>query len=99
MFEIGYGEGGEIRIAGRFDASQERKAQTFLARVTESAVVDLKDLDYISSAGLATLLWTQKRLMESGNRLRLVNVSHHINDIMRYTGFHQIFEIETVPPE
>jgi anti-sigma B factor antagonist len=95
MFEIKYGDDGKIVISGRFDASQAEKAQEFLAAVTEPTVVDLKDLAYISSAGLATLLWTQKRLMESGSGLKLINVSHHINDVFRFTGFYHIFEIET----
>jgi anti-anti-sigma factor len=94
MFEIKYGGDGQIVISGRFDASQEKAAQDFLASVKESTVVDLRDLRYISSAGLATLLWTQKRLMESGAGLRLVNVNPHINDIFRFTGFYQVFEIE-----
>ena len=94
MFEIKYGDGGEILILGRFDAAQAEKAQQFLAKVTERKVVDLGGLDYISSAGLATLLWTQKRLMEAGAGLKLINVSNHINNIFQYTGFHQVFEIE-----
>ena len=97
MFEIKYGDDGEILISGRFDASQAEKAQEFLAGVSEARIVDLKGLDYISSAGLATLLSTQKKLMESGSGLKLINVNSHINNIFQYTGFHQVFEIETAP--
>jgi anti-sigma B factor antagonist len=96
MLEIGYGEGGEIRLAGRFDASQAEGARRFLDGVEGTRTVDLKDLSYISSAGLGVLLAAQKRLVEAGGGLRLVNVSSHIHDILRYTGFHQIFEIETL---
>ena len=99
MFEIKFGDGGEIIMLGRFDASQAEKAQEFLATVNEAKTVDLGGLDYISSAGLATLLWTQKRLMESGVGLKLINVSSHINNIFQYTGFHQVFTIETAQAE
>lgn len=95
MFEIRYGDKGEIVIAGRYDAAQADRAAEFMAEVSESRVVDLKDLTYISSAGLACLLWTQKRLMDAGHRLKLVNVSKHIHDVLRYTSFQQVFEIET----
>ena len=56
--------------------------------------IDFTALDYISSAGLAVLLKTQKRLMQSGDGLKFVNVNRHIFDILRYSGFDKIFEIE-----
>jgi anti-sigma B factor antagonist len=51
-------------------------------------------LEYISSAGLGVLLRTQKRLLQSGGGLRLVNPSRHIRDIFRYSGFDRIFQID-----
>jgi anti-sigma B factor antagonist len=96
MLEIDYGEGGEIRLAGRFDASQAESVREFLEAVEGSRTVDLRELSYISSAGLGVLLAAQKRLSERGGGLRLINVSSHIHDILRYTGFHQIFEIEAL---
>jgi anti-anti-sigma regulatory factor len=32
--------------------------------------------------------------MGSGARLKLLNVNNHINDIFRYSGFDQIFDIQ-----
>ena len=43
--------------------------------------------------GLGVLLKTQKRVMASGQGLRLVNVNKHIRDIFKYAGFDRIFEI------
>ena len=40
------------------------------------------------------LLKTQKRLLASGGKLRLVGVNHHLRDIFLYSGFDQIFEID-----
>lgn len=97
MFEIDFGEGGEIVCAGRLDASQVGTAQSFLDGVAEPSVMDFSQLEYISSAGLGVLLRTQKRLMSSGGGLKLVNVSSHIRDIFRYSGFDKIFEIENPP--
>ena len=73
MLEIRVGDKGEIHLAGRFDASQAVKAETFMAALTESRVIDLGNLEYISSLGLGVLLATQKRLMASGHALKLVN--------------------------
>ncbi|NIV18855.1 MAG: anti-sigma factor antagonist [Woeseiaceae bacterium] len=94
MFEIDFGEGGAIVCRGRLDAAQSDKAEAFLGELQEASVVDFEHLEYISSAGLAILLKTQKRLSESGAALKIVNVNKHIHDIFRYSGFTSIFEIE-----
>ena len=98
MLEIRVGEKGEIVLSGRFDASQAVKAETFMSAITESRVVDLGDLQYVSSAGLGVLLATQKRLMASGHALKLVNVRGHVRDVFHYSGFERIFEIDPAPP-
>ena len=98
MFEIRMSETGEVVMAGRLDAAQCDKALQFLDAVPEPRVIDLAGLEYVSSAGLGVLLKTQKRVMASGRGLRLVNVNRHINDIFRYAGFDQIFEIDAHSP-
>lgn len=95
MFEIDFGENGEVICRGRLDAAQSEKAESFMDGLDGACVVDFEKLDYISSAGLAILLKTQKRLSESGTALKIVNVNKHIYDIFRYSGFTAIFEIET----
>jgi len=40
------------------------------------------------------LLKTQKRLSGAGGKLRLTGVNRHLEDIFRYSGFDQIFEID-----
>ncbi len=93
MFEIVLGEEGRVSLSGRFDAAQVEEAQSVLDAVNESSVLDFAQLEYISSAGLGLLLKTQKRLMGAGGSLTLINVNKHINDVFRYSGFDQIFEI------
>ena len=93
MLEIKLGDEGEIVLVGRLDAAQAPKAQQFIDGVAEPRVLDLKGLEYISSAGLGVLLKTQTRVNAKGGGLLLVNVSKHIRDIFGYAGFDQIFEI------
>ena len=95
MFEIRFNESGRIVVAGRLDAAQAPRAQEFLDRVPERCVIDMSRLEYISSAGLGVLLRTHKRLMESGQGVKMVNVGSHIYDIFTYSGFDRLFEIET----
>jgi anti-anti-sigma factor len=93
MFDARMAADGVV-LAGRFDASQTDKAQSVFDRLSETAVVDFKDLDYISSAGLRVLLHTQKRLGQTGNCLKLRNMNVHVRQVFQYAGFDMIFDIE-----
>ena len=95
MLAIDFGANGEVVIAGRLDAAQCPAAQTFLDRVQGPVTMDCSKLEYISSAGLGVLLKTQKRLLATAGKLRLTGVSSHLRDIFVYSGFDQIFEIES----
>lgn len=97
MFEIARSGEGLVRIAGRLDAAKAPRAQEFLDEVVGQCVIDLGELEYISSAGLGVLLRTHKRLMSGGDGLRLVNVNSHINDIFTYSGFDRLFDIQAAP--
>jgi anti-anti-sigma factor len=93
MFEIGLNERGEVVVSGRLDAAQAPRAQEFLNAVSGHCVLDMADLEYISSAGLGVLLSTHKRLMSGNAALELLNVNPHIHDIFRYSGFDKLFVI------
>lgn len=94
MFEVKVSDNGDVLLTGRFDASQVEKAKPVFDSLKKSCIVNFKDLDYISSAGLSVLLATQKRLNESGHKLKLCNLNKYIGDVFRYAGFDTVFEIE-----
>ena len=94
MFDIRIAENGEIFLSGRFDAAQAERAQAVFSKIEKSCIVNFKDLEYISSAGLGELLMAQKRLDRAGESLKLVNLNKYIRDVFRYAGFDTIFEIE-----
>ena len=58
-----------------------------------SLLFDLKDLEYISSAGLRVLLSAQKTMNRQGE-MKLVHVNDVINEIFEVTGFTDILTIE-----
>ena len=95
MFEIDFNERGDVAVAGRLDAASAPRAQEFLNGITGNCVLDLANLEYISSAGLGVLLSTHKRLMSEGSGLELTNVNPHIGDIFRYSGFDKLFVIRS----
>lgn len=95
MFQIELSPSGNVVVKGRLDAAQAPSAQEFLDECPENIVLDMAELEYISSAGLGVLLRTHKRLMAVGQGLKLVNVNSHVHDIFTYSGFDKLFEIAT----
>lgn len=85
-----------ISISGRLDTSTapelEQIVKSSLADVKE-LVIDLKDLEYISSAGLRVLLSAQKIMNKQGD-MKLINVQETIMEIFDITGFTDILTIE-----
>ncbi len=94
MLSIELGAEGVVVAVGRLDAAQAPAAQAFLDALQGAVTLDCGGLEYISSAGLGVLLKTQKRLLAAGGKMRLTGVNRHLQDIFRYSGFDQIFEIE-----
>jgi anti-anti-sigma factor len=94
MLALEFGQDGAVVLTGRLDAAQSPAAQSFLDKVQGTVTLDCGQLEYISSAGLGVLLKTQKRLMASSGKLRLVGLKPHLRDIFTYSGFDQLFEIE-----
>ena len=93
MFTISRDESGNVLLAGRLDASQVEAAAAILDNLTTSSIVDFKNLDYISSAGLGILLKTQKRLGATGQTLTLINMNKMIRDVFHIARFDLIFTI------
>ena len=83
-------------LAGRLDTTTaselEAQVKPELDRVT-SLTLDLKELDYISSAGLRVLLSLQKRMSKQGG-MKVLNVNDTVYEIFEVTGFSDILDIE-----
>jgi anti-sigma B factor antagonist len=94
MFDIRRTESGDVVMSGRLDASQAEKARAVLKTITESCVLDLADLEYISSLGLGVLLEAQKRLRDRGSGLTLRNLSVHLREVFHLAGFDSVFNLE-----
>ncbi len=94
MFEIKHSPDGAVLLHGRFDASQIEAAKAVFEGITGSCTMDFQNLSYISSAGLGLLFATQKRLVDNGEAITLVNLNPHIREIFSIAGFDNIFAIK-----
>ena len=85
-----------IALEGRLDTvtapQLENELHTSLDGVKE-LVFDLKDLSYISSAGLRVLLSAQKIMNKQGD-MSIRNVCPAVMEIFEVTGFVDILNIE-----
>ena len=59
----------------------------------KNLVLDLKGLEYISSAGLRVLLSAQKKMQKIGS-MKVINVCDAVMDVFSMTGFADILVIE-----
>ena len=62
--------------------------------VEESIVLDCADLEYISSAGIGTIMETYRRLLKSGRELTLVQMRPRVRNVFHYAGLDRVLRIE-----
>ena len=90
------GDSAVIEIAGRLDAttapSLDKTINEDISDVT-NLVLDLKGLEYISSAGLRVVLNAQKKMQQKGT-MKITNVCEAVMDVFEMTGFADILVIE-----
>ena len=60
---------------------------------TKNLVLDVKELEYISSAGLRVLLGAQKKMQKIGS-MKVINVCEAVMEVFEMTGFADILVIE-----
>ena len=70
MLKIEYRDESVVVVSGRLDAAQAPGAQDILDDVPGGCVLDLGELEYISSAGLGVLLRTHKRMIADSQPAR-----------------------------
>ena len=85
-----------VALSGRLDTVTAPELESELASAledVENLVIDMKDLEYISSAGLRVLLTAQKTMNQKGS-MKLTNVNETVMEIFDVTGFVDILNIE-----
>ena len=85
-----------IEIAGRLDTITAPALDKTLNEDigdTQNLIIDVKRMEYISSAGLRVLLSAQKKMQKIG-AMKLINVCEAVMDVFEMTGFADIFTIE-----
>ncbi|MBP3204219.1 MAG: STAS domain-containing protein [Lachnospiraceae bacterium] len=84
-----------IALEGKLDTTTAPELEQELEKSLDGVdklVFDLKDMDYISSAGLRVLLSAHKKMIGK-NGMLLKNVCEEIMEIFEVTGFIDMFQV------
>ena len=85
-----------VEIVGRLDTTTAPSLEKTLKEdmgETKNLILDLKGLEYISSAGLRVLLSAQKKMNQIGS-MKVINVCDSVMEVFEITGFADILTIE-----
>lgn len=86
-----------VEISGRLDATSCTEADSFfnqlIAANKVNVLIDCKQLDYISSAGLRVFLSVAKQLKRLSGKIGLAELNQNVNQIIEISGFTKIFPI------
>lgn len=82
------------KVSGSINSGNSGEFETALSEYpgdAEGVVIDAKDLEYISSAGLRVILNTKKRC---GSKVfKVINVNSEVKNIFDVTGFSEIIDV------
>ncbi len=80
-----------VLLSGSLETTTSAEAESFLlGKIDDGArkiLIDLADMDYISSAGLRVLLITAKKLSSEGGALHLCHLNEDVQEVFDMSGF------------
>ncbi len=87
----------QLNVSGKIDALAATEFQNAILKgfqKSANVVLDMKEVPYISSAGLRGLMIGQKTASSKGGRFTLINVTDPVQDILRVTGLNKALTIQ-----
>ena len=92
-----------LELVGRLETKTshefEKKVIEVLSSGSRQLLVDLKQTEYVSSAGLRVLLMLSKKLNGTGGHLALCSLSEGVRQVFEIAGFSSFFLIAASPKE
>ena len=86
-----------VRISGRLDAATYEAAQPVileaLGKGPAGLILNMGDLDFMSSAGLRTMLIVWKQATAEGKRIAVVDVQPQIYKIFKIAALDKVFRL------
>lgn len=85
-----------LALEGRLDTTTSPELETSLSGLllgVSDLIIDMTDLEYISSAGLRVILKAQK-IMSAQGSMTITGVNESVMEVFEITGFADILTIE-----
>jgi anti-sigma B factor antagonist len=86
-----------ISLSGRMDTVSSKDVEARLDSAIEEKrpkmIIDLAEVDYISSVGLRVLLASLKKQKQNQGSLQLASLQPFVQNIFKITGLDKIFQI------
>jgi anti-anti-sigma factor len=86
-----------LGLSGKLDATTAKAFENKILSVIDSGVqqlvIDLSQLDYVSSSGLRVFLLAAKRLQPTNGKMSLCGLQDHIRQLFDLAGFSSILSI------
>jgi stage II sporulation protein AA (anti-sigma F factor antagonist) len=86
-----------ISVTGRMDAVAapqfDKRLETLMTEGDRRIIIDFKNLEYISSAGLQTILAAAKKLEQVNGEIVLLHLSGAVKEVFEISGFDTIFRV------
>ena len=86
-----------VSVTGRMDAVTapqfDKQLETLVEQGETRIIIDFKDLEYISSAGLQTILAMAKKMELVHGEIMLLHLKGAVKEVFEISGFDTIFHI------
>ena len=86
-----------ILLEGKVDTTTAPQLREEMYKYIDSfdlMIMDLKDMAYVSSAGLRVFLEADQDLISKNKKLKFINVPKSVMDVFDMTGFSNVLTIE-----
>ena len=93
MLEIEVKDGGVVTLAGRLDAAESDRALEELEKLPGPVTLDCSRLEYVSSAGIAIIMQTYKRLLAARQPFQFTGVTPRVKNVFMYAGLDKLLGI------
>lgn len=86
-----------VRPVGKLDTLSAKTFETYLKNLISkkpaTLLIDMEQVDYVTSFGLRSLLIVAKLLAPSGDKLVLFQVNQSVVDVLKISGFLKIMQV------
>ncbi len=86
-----------LSVSGKLDATTSTELETKWNETYEDGIFDtilsLKDLIYVSSAGLRVFLFFAKKINGNKNKLYFAELDYNVKEVFEMSGFYSIFTV------